>query len=123
MQGNFSKIRGRFDSIRPVMTTEDQGPGRWEQKIWGRQCKSIDNQQHKTKVIENRSGVYQLGSARNNFENQRKSNQEIREKFGQQKTRDRVGGSKQVIGERVIRRKEQSGSECCVASDQGASDW
>ena len=62
------------------------------------------------------------------FENHRKSNQVIREKVGQQKTRDRVGGSKCAIGERAIGGKETSGSESCVDSDSraiylGASNW
>ena len=30
MQGKFSKIRGIFESRRPVTTEEEQGPGRWE---------------------------------------------------------------------------------------------
>ena len=36
------------------------------------------------------------------FENQRKSNQAIRDKVKQQKTRYRVGGIKRAIGEQVI---------------------
>ena len=70
-------------------------------------------------MIEDISGVYQLVSARKNSENQRKSDQAIREQVGQQKTRDRVGRSKRAIGERVIGWKEQSRSERCEASNQG----
>ena len=50
-----------------------------------------------------------MGSARDFFGNQRKSDQAIREKVGQQKTRDRVDGSKQAIGEQVIGGKERLG--------------
>ena len=105
------------------MTEKDQGPGRWEQYIWGQRCESIYNKQQKTRVIEDRSGVYLLWSAREIFENQSKSNQAIREQVRQQKTKYRVGGSNRAIGERVIRGKEQSGSDRCRASDQGARDW
>ena len=41
------------------------------------------------------------------FGNKREIDQTIREKVGQQKTRDRVGGRKRVIGEKMIRRKER----------------
>ena len=51
------------------------------------------------------------------------SNQETRKKFGHQKTRDGVGGSKQAIGERSIGGSERSRSEHCGASDQVASNW
>ena len=74
MQGKFSKIRGIFDSRRPVATTEYQVPGRWDWAIdLGQRCEYINNQQQKTRVIEYWSGVYQLwsASARKNFENQR----------------------------------------------------
>ena len=57
------------------------------------------------------------------FRNRRKSDQAIREQVGQQKTRDRVGVSKQAIWERVIERKEQSGSQICGSRDWGARDW
>ena len=76
MQGKFSKIRGIFDSRRPVTTTEDQGPGRWDQAIdLSQGCESIDNKQQKTRLIENLLGVYQLwsSSARIFFENQRRN--------------------------------------------------
>ena len=54
------------------------------------------------------------------FDNHRKSYQAIREKVVQQKTMERVGGSKRAIGEQVIGVKEQLGSECCGASNRGA---
>ena len=43
-----------------------------------------------------------MGSVIKFFENWRKGNKAIREKFGKQKTRDRVGGINQAIGEQVI---------------------
>ena len=60
MQGFFSKIRGRFDSRRPVTTEVDQAPGWWEIYIWGQQCESIDNQQKNNRVIEDQLGVIHL---------------------------------------------------------------
>ena len=39
-----------------------QVPSWWEWQIWGHKCESIDNQQKKTRVIEDWSGVYQLGN-------------------------------------------------------------
>ena len=59
------------------------------------------------------SGVYQLGSARKSFENQRKISQAIMEQVGQQKTRNRLGGTNKAIGEQVIGGTERSESECC----------
>ena len=60
MEGKFSKIRGRFDSRIPVTTTEDQITGRWERATDpGHKCESIDNQQQKTRVVEDLSGIYQ----------------------------------------------------------------
>ena len=61
-------------------------------------------------------------SARNIFENKKKSNQAIREQVGHQKTKDQVGGGKQEIRERVIREKDQSGSENYGESYWGAMD-
>ena len=56
------------------------------------------------------------------LENNRKSDQAIKEQDGQQKTRDRVSGIKKEIRERVIGGKERSGSERCGGSNQGARD-
>ena len=69
-------------------------------------------------MITDIPGVCQLGSTREFSENKRKSNQAIREQVGQQKTRDRVGGSNRASGEQLIGVKEQSRSERC-----GASNW
>ena len=49
--------------------------------------------------------------------------QAIRDQLVLHKTRDRVGVCNQVIGEQAIRGREQSGSDCSRASDQGATDW
>ena len=48
--------------------------------------------------------------------------QAIRDQLVLHKTRDRVGVCNQVIGERAIRGREQSGSDCSRASDRGATD-
>ena len=57
------------------------------------------------------------------FENQKKSDQAIREQVGQQKTRYRVNGRNRAIGEKVIGGKERSVSESFRASDRGAMGW
>ena len=74
-------------------------------------------------MIADIPGVYQLGSTREFSENQRKSDQAIREQVGQQNTRDRVGGSKRESGEQFIGGKEQSRSDSCRASNWGGRDW
>ena len=57
------------------------------------------------------------------LENNRKSDQAIKEQGGQQKTRDRVSGIKKEIRERVIGGKERSGSERFGANDWGVRYW
>ena len=56
------------------------------------------------------------------FENQRDSNQDIREQVVQQKTRYQEVGSKKTIGEQVIG-GDKLVRERCGASNQGDRDW
>ena len=58
-----------------------------------------------------------MGSARKISENQRKNNQAIMEQVGKQKTRDRVGGSKRVIGEQFLG-GERAIKDCVLRSEQ-----
>ena len=51
------------------------------------------------------------------------SNQAIREKLGNQKTRDQMGVCKLVIGEQAIGRRELSGIDFYGENNQGARDW
>ena len=58
-----------------------------------------------------------MGSARKISENQRKNNQAIMEQVGQQKTRDRVGGSKRVTREKFLR-GERAIKDCVLRSEK-----
>ena len=63
-------------------------------------------------------------SGRNFYQNRvGGSHQVIREKLGQKKTRDRVGVCERVIGKRSIWGREIWGSDCYGGSNQVASHW
>ena len=74
-------------------------------------------------MIEYLSEFYQLGTARKNFKNQRKSDQANREQVGKKNTKECGGGSKQEIRERVMEGKHLFGGEHCGAINWGERDF
>ena len=106
-QGKNQKTRERVGGSKQVIVGSNQsGSEMFESRISGTEWVKRSNQLG-IKFDQNRVGG---------------SNQAIMEQVGQHNMRDRVSGSKQVIRERSIGRRDLSGSECLVASDWGSRD-